>query len=235
MSNYEYPYISEVAQWKHMTPKHRHAEFGGNYFEPGFEYVEPGFLVEDELNRRNGPFLELGGPTDSGYYHLDGVQLKKRIIVSNVGDEKIRSYNPDYADSLIGKTDIDIDGTNIGLPDGSLGAVFASHIPYLGNMADYGDDTALYMARGASKQAVEEGGVDSRHKDLSLRLDIADEVYRKLEPGGLYFTDGMPRDMHAFALMGYELKALFDRDKRYSYFYAVLQKPIEHPMTNDVA
>lgn len=218
-----------------MTSKHRYDEFGGNYFEPGFEYVEPGFSVEEELNRREGPFLELGGPTESGYYHLDGVQMKKRIIVSNVGDAVIRAYNPEYADELIGKTDIDINGTDINFPDGSLGAVFASHIPYLHDIEDYGDDEILRKARGASRQARKEGVVDVRHTDASLRLKIADEVYRTLEPGGLYFTDGMTNEMHAFSVMGYELKALYDRDKRFPYFYAVLQKPLEEPATIPVA
>lgn len=235
MNKYEYPYKSEVAQWKRMTTKHRRDEYGDYYPEVGYEYVEPGFSVENELNTRVGQFLELGGPTDFGYYHLDGVQMNRRIIVSNVGDEKIRSYNPDYADDLIGRTDMDIDGTNIDLPDGSLGAVFASHIPYLHNPDSFNDDEALRMAKAIPKQAMEQGFISEDHFDLSLRLDIADEVYRKLEPGGLYFTDGITRDVHALVLMGYELKALVDRDKFDSYHHIVLQKPIAESAVNEVA
>ena len=64
------------------------------------------------------------------------------------------------------------------------------------------------------------------HLEASLRLRVSKEVYRVLEPGGLFLTDGENDDLHALIALGFTVRSVastvcYDGAR---YHYAVLQK-----------
>jgi hypothetical protein len=219
---YQYPHASKVAR---LASLEKRKFWRPNKYKSA---THKGFLFEEELQQRRGPFLELGGPTDEGYFHLDQVQLPKRVLLSNV---EMPDFVPqEYRDDVANSTDFVIDGSDIDLPDDSLGMVMASHIPYI-SFDKFDSDGALARAKDAPLRALEQGAITPDILEASLRLKMASEVYRTLEPGGLFLTDGHFKDVSACELLGFQLMtSVVDARDCYRqddnrYYRVVLQKP----------
>lgn len=195
---YGYPFPSEVAEQAHealikgLMPDEWHA---------------PGEDIDKILHQIKGPILELGGPSELGYYFLDGQALPSRPIISNViPDSQKYSPNREQFNSL---TDLIIDGRNMeNVPDNSLGAVLTSYLSEVD-----GDETEDQRDKVTTlmKEAASSGEISAELMEISLRLKIAQEVFRKLEPGGLYFTDTSPDELKAQELLGFTPIAVYDR------------------------
>jgi hypothetical protein len=219
---YQYPYKSEVAK---LAAREKRIFWRPNKYKT---FTDKNFSLENELQRLNGPFLELGGPTEEGYFHLDRMQLPKRVLLSNVD---MPDFIPqEYRDSVADSIDFVIDGSDIDLPEDSLGMVMASHIPYI-SFDRFDSDGQLDLAKNAPLRALEQGAITPDILDDSLRLKMASEVYRTLEPGGLFLTDGRAEDIAACELLGFQVMASVS-DARYDedddingYYRVVLQKP----------
>lgn len=221
-----YPYESKLAKaipggWSRLFRRNMHPQ-----------YVENNFSLEDELPLREGPFVELGGPTESGYFHLDGHTLPKRVIVSNINLRGTQlPLDDDYIEFVEGTTDLVLDGTDTGLPKNSLGMVLASHIPRYDllecSQLEEEQDRHLARANSATREAVQQGKITNTMLEAALRLKMGREVYRVLEPGGLYLTDGNDFELAAHELLGLQMKAYVQvrKDDEETYYQVVLQKP----------
>jgi hypothetical protein len=219
---YQYPYKSEVAR---LAGREKRKFWTPNKYKT---FTAKNFSLESELRQLDGPYLELGGPTEEGYYHLDNMQLSKRVLLSNV---EMPDFVPqEHRDSVASSIDLVIDGGAIDLPDASLGMVMASHIPYI-SFDRFDSDDQLNLAKDAPSRALEQGEVTPDLLEVSLRLKMASEVYRTLQPGGVFLTDGRPEDVEACELLGFEVMASvfdarYDEDEDPGgYYRVVLQKP----------
>lgn len=219
---YQYPYESEVAR---LAEREKRKFWRLNKYKT---FSTKNFSLKSELQQLDGPYLELGGPTEEGYFHLDRLRLPKRVLLSNV---EMPDFIPqEYRDSVASSIDLVIDGGDIDLPDDSLGMVMASHIPYI-PFDRFDSDEQLNLAKDAPFRALEQGVVTPDLLEVSLRLKMASEVYRTLQPGGVYLTDGRFEDVAACELLGFQMMASvsdarYDEDEDMNgYYRVVLQKP----------
>lgn len=214
---YEYPFPSEVAE------QAREARAKG--LKPD-EWHEPRKGIDEVLHQIRGPILELGGPSELGYYFLEGQALPSRPIISNVMPDS-QKYSPNR-EQLNSLTDLIIDGRNLeNVPDDSLGAVLTSYLSEVD-----GDETKAQRDRVVTlmEDAANIGEISTELMETSLRLKIAKEVFQKLEPGGLYFTDTSPEELKVQELLGFTSVAVYDRNSTdetnsTQRYYVVFQKP----------
>ncbi len=94
-------------------------------------WEKKGFTLESELRNRQGPFIEIGGPTPNGFELVNYDSLDKKIFMSNITpgcplyDEMTGQFL-----GYIGKINFYADGKQLPLKDGGIGALFASNMPY---------------------------------------------------------------------------------------------------------
>lgn len=209
-TRYEYPYSS------YLTEKVKSGKFQS--------YTQPDFSLGQELRDRKGAFLEIGGPSDYGYFHLDGLKLDRPIAITNIDRNSLpAALNPALLKSQI---DFLMDGTNTGLSSESVGLVLSSHL----NIVKKEEETDVRKIKGAEsalREAVNTGELTDELMDHYLPLEIAAEVYRILEPGGLYLTDGEQNAIAAFQMLGFQLREWVEQVPEKGgepYYYVVLQK-----------
>lgn len=89
------------------------------------EWQEEGFDLQQALDERTGPFVEVAGPTLFGYSMLDNVTLPKGVYVSNRDLPAVTN--------LYGSPDFQADATNLPLANNSLGALFVSNMAPMGS------------------------------------------------------------------------------------------------------
>ena len=89
----------------------------------------------------------------------------------------------------------------------------------------------IAQAEAAEKHIAHTGELDDRAFVVSLRLAVAREVYRALQPGGLYLTDGTSDQVKALQAIGFTKLAEIDVNQFDSelvgaapYYELVLQK-----------
>lgn len=182
-------------------------------------WVKPGFDIQARLKGIQGPFIEIGGPTDGGYVFLHDIELPSPVIITNVSDNPL----PFAPDSKVLATHVEkvFDGRHLPYPDNSLAMVLAQHLPVVDDQQyDFSslsdeDDKQLWSiidrSRELEKQVAATGHITDETLHICLRLAIAKEVYTKLQPGGLYLTDATKDQQKAFQVLGFSVAAEFDR------------------------
>ena len=100
--------------------------------KPGIYKIE-GFDANQALEATNGPFLEIGGPSDKGFEFVDMEKLPREIFVSNLYPGAPKFDNTTDFLKFYGKVDLQADGRNLPIRDESMGAVF---VRALGNIYD---------------------------------------------------------------------------------------------------
>jgi hypothetical protein len=205
MNGVTYPYRSLLADSARMV-----SESGGDILE----WRAPGVDLDKVFQQAKGPVLEIGGPTEIGFYFLDKRALPSRPIIGNVTTENW--------DGSTFEVDMMIDGRDLPFADHSLGMVLSAHIPkydyvdeHIGPLTQADDDADLFnlaisRAKATLELVTETKVVDREVMESSLRFAIAHEVYDKLIPGGLYLTDGEQFEIDAYGALGFELIASFD-------------------------
>lgn len=96
-------------------------------------WQKEGFDLLVELKNRSGPFIEVGGPTLSGYDIISKKQLAqtgKPMFASNNEDGLYHYVGPHRKSILIAKADFVADARELPLQNSSVGAVFASCLPH---------------------------------------------------------------------------------------------------------
>lgn len=229
---YYYPYASEQARQAIAAQKQ------GAKIE---EWHKPGNTLQQIITDLSGPILEIAGPTDSGYYFLDSIELPSSVIITNITHEPA-PFAPNKAE-LATRVEQIIDGRRIPYGDATFGAVLAAHLSIIDDheydFSNLSDDEGRQLSEqivateNAERLSVKTGTINEEVIRLSLRFGVAKEVFRVLKPGGLYITDATPAQAKLFEMLGYEKIAWLnlnsiesEPDVTEPYFELVLQKPV---------
>lgn len=93
-------------------------------------WTTKGFSIKDEIRNRQGPLIEIAGPTDHGFELVDIYALEKRVLQSNISPG-CPLYDELTGEFLCytGQVDFQADTQNLPLGDGKVGVLFASYLP----------------------------------------------------------------------------------------------------------
>lgn len=167
------------------------------------------FDVYQSLHERKGAFIEIAGPTEQGYAMVDFARLEKKVWESNVYDGT-PLYDTQTGE-FIGydqKVDFQADVRVLPFADGTIGAIFCSH---LGTLTQ-------------KQETLEEGLTQTR----DLREHALHEAFRALEKGGLLiWQGGTQHDLHVANHVGFALRAA-DRltdDRGHERLNLIFEKP----------
>lgn len=190
-----------------------------------------GFKVQEAIDKTKGTILEIGGPSDLGFYFLQGCSFPRRPVITNVdykGGMQGKFYRDLYKRYIERKLDI---RKNV-LHDGSVGVCLASCL-----------NVFAYEPRRPSEKAWDKKWEELAEEDKALKKDpkIQPKIglrfmllkYAKefLEDGGLLILEGLREQELKYALaLGFSLRATtkpFDRNGsnvETTYQSVVLQK-----------
>ena len=198
-------------------------------------FVSDNFSMQDVILQRKGDILEIAGFCNFGYYFLDELSLPRPVTIGNIDSQIDKSKDSEkHTDEVENKIDIIMDGMDFKYADNSLGVVLSAYLTHYPeyNPQDYDEDGMRELAESAPSRVLEQGDASREILKDSLRLNIASEVYRTLEPGGLYLTDVTQDEKEVMELIGFQLKASISKldEDEAPYYYVVLQKPTDSSM-----
>jgi len=90
-------------------------------------WEKPGLNLQEQLNNRQGPFMEFGGPTYDDFTVLEGVKFPQKVLVSNIDPGLTMGSGENRR--VVGRVDAQMDVTNMHLRNESLGAILAAALP----------------------------------------------------------------------------------------------------------
>lgn len=161
------------------------------------------------------PIIEIGGPTQYGFYFLGDVELNSRPIITNITATPMR-YSPD-AEQLSKEVDQLVDGTNMPFASGSTGIFIMAAMSHTSDwwvgLPDKEKEAAQIEVEAelaASQLEVGQvalGVLDPKSVKNAQRIKIYLEVARCLETNGLFFTDGGVEEIAVLEEMGFEMIA----------------------------
>ncbi|HSH18629.1 MAG TPA: hypothetical protein VK978_04555 [Candidatus Saccharimonadales bacterium] len=169
--------------------------------------------MQSMVNNVNGPFLEVGGPTEKGYKSLNNITIPNGLIISNIDNE----------------TGVDMLADVRALPFGArkLGGVVVSCLSRIPEeRANLYPDAATSFSWGDIYQAdmyadnllrnTHNGQVagwnDSEVMSFSLRLSLLRQARRIVEPRGLLIAQRFSTDEIGLAeTLGFEIMTEFDK------------------------
>lgn len=163
-----------------------------------------------------GPIVEIGGPTETGYYFLDGLDLGSKPIITNISKNPL-PYAPN-AKQLSEQVDELMDATKMKYPDKSVGAFLMAGMSLSSDWWVGLDDPQKQEAEpqfnkefdiARLEMAQVAAGILSPDKVVhAQRVKIYLETYRALRKGGLLFTDGGTEEIAILKTIGFKLCAL---------------------------
>jgi hypothetical protein len=187
-------------------------------------WADDGFEVAEALAATKGELLEIGGPSFDGYYFLDGVELPRKLTISNIFEEPFAVERMDErAKKRIDKL---VDARDLPYGNDSLGLVMAHYLSYAlddkphTRKAHQSDKWNIAMNEMAK---IILGGLKAAEAKTALRVQFLCEAYRGLESGGLLITDGGLDELQIMQQIGFVPKAILLDGM--SMQEAVLQKP----------
>jgi hypothetical protein len=171
--------------------------------------------VEKRLAHIGGPIIEIGGPSDMGFYFLDGIALPVKPLITNM------SNNPlPYAENAIelaGQVDEIIDARKMPFVDDSIGtflmAAMSLSSDWWINLSETEKDRAEAKIdeefdRAKMEMGLVATGILAPSKAAyAQRVQIYREVHRTLKIGGLFFADGSLEDIVILKHLGFKLAA----------------------------
>lgn len=95
---FTYPYDSELKKQLSQLPE------GQDY-----HLFYPGTSIQEVITRIDLPIIEIGGPTEAGFFFLDRVQLNSWPVITNISLNPL-PFSPN-ATELAGAVDEQLDGT----------------------------------------------------------------------------------------------------------------------------
>lgn len=171
--------------------------------------------IEKRVAHTKGAIIEIGGPTDLGYYFLDGVALPVKPIITNLNNNPMP-----YAENAIelaGLVDERIDARKMPFANDSIGiflmAAMSLSCDWWVNLSEAEKDKAEDKIDEEFDKAKMEMGLvatgimASDKAAYAQRVQIYREVRRTLKNGGLFFTDGSIEDIVILKQLGFKLIA----------------------------
>ena len=199
--------------------------------------------AKEVISKVEGPIVEIGGPTDDGYFYLDGVSLKSKPIITNKVSFQTFPIDQDIAAQLDQQIDVFFDGRDMPYMDDSLGIVMMSYITRA-------DDAKLFPeGREPTQEEIDltnqcfdkadqevqdflEDNITSEDIKESYILKIYEEVMRVLRPGGLFITNSNKSELRALEKIGFKVISLSTDDEGHDSFEYVAQKPQNYKYQN---
>lgn len=171
--------------------------------------------IEKRIARLKGAIIEIGGPSDMGFYFLDGVALPVKPIITNIHNNPLP-----YAENAIelaALVDEIIDARKMPFANDSIGtflmAAMSLSSDWWINLNEAEKDKAEDKIDEEFDHAkmemglVATGAMPSRKAANAQRVQIYREVHRTLKSGGLFFTDGSLEDIVILQRLGFKLIA----------------------------
>lgn len=169
--------------------------------------------LQRTVSQMDKPIIEIGGPTDSGYFFLDDLTLSSKPRITNI------SSNPQpyaiNAKRLASMVDELVDGTNMPYDDGSVSAFLMTAISissdwWVGLSDEEKEKKSPIFDRENDIAALEVeqfalGTLPFDKVEFAQRLRMYREAYRALEEGGLLFGDGGVDDIVSLQRLGFRL------------------------------
>jgi len=91
--------------------------------------INTNFHLQNEINKRQGIFIEVGGPTKQGFISLEGITLPKEPIISNISSTPPGTATKEEVKLQHPKIKLIADATSLPFPDNSIGLILASCLP----------------------------------------------------------------------------------------------------------
>lgn len=177
------------------------------------------------------PIVEIGGPTELGFYFLEGVALPTKPLITNISSNPL-PFHP-KAPELAGMVDAKLDGIKMPYKDAEVGiflmAAMSLSSDWWVELTEEEKEKAqpTFEAEFTSAR-LEMGQVaagilapeDVKH---AQRVKIYLEVFRCLDKGGLFFADGGIEEITILRRIGFELIACLQlvEERGLSYEFVV--------------
>src|SRR5258708_3507545 len=157
---FSYPYESTLAQTV------RQNRVAGRRVD---EWIEPDIDVKSLIEHVDAPIIELAGPTDTGYYYLDGVRLPSQPLISNLAPGTLLYGKPETRDKQLDQL---LDVRQLALPDNSVGMIIAAYLPFI-DEEDFDFSNFNSAAEAEHSRRLEAATAAVRYVAKSGELNIA--------------------------------------------------------------
>lgn len=191
--------------------------------------------VQKLVSKVNKPIIEIGGPTENGFFFLDKVAMSSEPVIANI------SLNPvPYSDNsakLAAAVAKNLDGKKMPYEDNSIGMFLVLAMSYSSDWwvelseAEQAKATPVFEMEFAKAKfemgKVAAGLLSPDEAKWAQRVQIYLEIYRTLDDSGLLFTDGGIEEIIILQKMGFELVSLLQMievDKQISYEFVAIKR-----------
>jgi hypothetical protein len=216
---YKYPYSSQT---KRRLTKLRE---GQDYYIWHAEKSD----LQRTVNQMNKAVIEIGGPTEYGYFFLDGITFSTKPIITNV------SSNPQpYAHNtkkLASMVDELVDGANMPYDDNSVSVLLMAAISgssdWWVELSDEEKDEKSHIFDKENDTAGLEmgqfalGTLPLNEVKFAQRIHIYAEAYRTLDKSGLLFCDGGVEDIVSLQHVGFTVVAYLQEHVRAENWFGI--------------
>lgn len=173
------------------------------------------------------PVVEIGGPTQDGFYFLDGVEFNTKPIITNI-TRNPAPLSPDAPELSKGVDEV-VDAAKMPYADNSIGVFLMSGMSLSSDWwvelpeAEKEKASAIFENEYANARfemgQVAAGTLDPRAVKDAQRIKIYLEVSRCLDRDGLFFTDGGLEEITILQRLGFELVAYLQVAEDYGISY----------------
>lgn len=183
--------------------------------------------VAERLRSLKGPVIEIGGPTDRGFYFLDNIELHSRPNITNISSNPV--LHGDNVSELAEQVDDLMDATKMPYADSSVDVFLMSAMSRSSDWwVELNDEekekvrsqfTDEFEIARLEMGQVAAGILGADEVKQAQRIKIYLEVNRCLAKGGLFFADGGIDDIVILQKLGFELVACLELAEDYGVSY----------------
>ncbi|HEY4161233.1 MAG TPA: hypothetical protein VGM08_04175 [Candidatus Saccharimonadales bacterium] len=171
--------------------------------------------LEEHMKHISGPIIEIGGPTDLGFYFLEGLALPSKPIITNISENPL-PYS-EIAEKFSRELEQIVDARDMPYENESVGIFLMAAMSVSNDWwNELSEDEKEKMAPKFEKEfdiakmemgLVATGVMAPERAEYAQRVQIFREVHRVLAKGGLFFSDGSLEDIVILRQLGFELAA----------------------------
>lgn len=192
--------------------------------------------IESLVASTNHPVIEIGGPTQDGYFFLYDVEFNTKPIITNISSNPL-PFSPDSAE-LADQVDDLFDAIKMPYVDNSVGIFLMAAMSISSDWwVELPEDekekvTSTFRAEYTNARfemgQVAAGILDFKSIKDAQRIKIYLEVHRCLNDDGLFFTDGGIEEIAILKRLGFEMLACLQVVEGYGMSYEfVVRKGVQ--------
>ena len=197
--NYRYPFPSiNKAKYKNLREEQDYTI-----------WLKSGIDLSEIIKNTTKPIIEIGGPTESGFYFLDTNELPSRPVITNI------TKHPPSVNDLTSFVDEIIDALHMPYDNCSVGMFLMSGFS---TTSDWYTSLSEKERTAKEEQIIKEGDLAMLELEqvaigilpvesvrYAQRIPAFCEIYRCLTVGGIFMTDGLLAEIKLLQTMGFEL------------------------------